>query len=169
MNPTTGFSKYEEVTPEKKAQIKEQAESLANRCRFGVVNTLFHQQPHTPAFTVEARFTRFLDSDEQPYQRRLTLTEDWQKLDYGWLAPDRVAVLVIKNEEGRYLTIPTQEEKDDMARRTIHLGHKIGDVVAAYWLVRPGECFQGEPFSLEDFYLRSAKGKIRCTITIIPS
>lgn len=166
--------KYPEPSPEQKAQFNELATSMANRCRFGAVTTLFHQQPRTPAFTVDVRFTRFLDSDEQPYQRRLTLTESWVPLDLGsWIDPEKVAVLIIKNEEGRHLTIPTEEEKKDMAERRVFIGRPFGNdpkgFIDIHWQIRPDECFQGEPYNAQGLYLRAARGKVRCTLTVIPA
>ena len=165
-----------QMSAEQQQQLRQQAEEMSRRCRFGVVGQTFQQLPGKPALVVEHRFMRWLDSEEQAYQRSLVLTEEWKQLDFGWLEQNQIARLVIKNDEGRFLTNPTEDEKKEMAERIILLGHSPIETDLegqqyrfATWKIRPGEDFQGEPTTGNSIYLRSTKGKVRCTITAIPN
>ena len=158
-----------QMSAEQQQQLKQQAEEMSRRCRFGVIGQTFQQLPGKPALVVESRFMRWLDSEEQAYQRTLVLTEEWKQLEVGWLSDDGIARLVIKNDEGRFLTTPTEEEKQAMAERVVEVGISQVYGYRAYFRIRPGEDLQSEPTNASNLYLRSTKGKVRCTITAIPN
>lgn len=56
--------------------------------RLSVVERLYFQNHIDRESPVDygGKFSIFLDSNEQPYQRNLTIGESWVKLDFGWLS-----------------------------------------------------------------------------------
>src|SRR6516165_2146294 len=90
--------------------------------RVTVVEIVHFISPGAAPISVESRFVRKLSTDEQPYVRRMTVDEKWQKLDLGWLKGSRPSMLVIENHEGQFTQVnPTKEEREESARRVVVL------------------------------------------------
>jgi hypothetical protein len=78
-----------------------------------VVDIIYYQPVNDSPITVlgdATRFSRKLDSNEDPYERRKVATEDWKPLDFGWI--DKGGMLVIRNNEGLFSSNPTKEQKE---------------------------------------------------------
>lgn len=155
-----------------------------DKCRIAVVEYVYHQQPDVQPTVTESRFSRWLESQEQPYLRRLTLDQTWRELDFGWLKQS--GMLVLKNEEGRFHVQPTKDEREDMAARIIEValflpGEKndgsrtmhdtplrkaIGPLIFA--IVRPGESLRFEPHDVGCLRIRTMHGSARCSIMVLP-
>lgn len=95
--------------------------------RITVVESVYHQRFTKQPTGVESRFSRNLDTREQPYTRQLTATKDWQPLDCGWLKS--VGMLVISN---------------DGSENDLLVGYGRGHDVN--WIIPPGESMRGYPF-----------------------
>lgn len=148
-------------------QFSQQACAEANRARTGVVFCFYHQQPQQPTFTVEARYGHVVESEEQPYQRQLTLADQWQPLDCGWLDPLKINTLIIQNNEGRFAVVPTEAEKKDVAQRIVEVGIQSSSGIILCWKVQPGRVMHVEPANAQLLFLRAQHGKIRCSITLM--
>ena len=89
---------------------------LKNRCV--VVDTTYHQNGRNQPTAVESTFSLDLATDEHPYQVPMTVAEEWQAVDLGWL--DRCSMLVLKNLEGVFTQIiPTEEERRDALAKVV--------------------------------------------------
>lgn len=132
--------------------------------RLTVVEYVYHQQMGREASMFESRFSRALGDHEQPYERQVTVGEDWQSLDCGWV--ERVGMLVLRNEEGRHMQLnPTAEERRAIAGRVVEIRTK--DQPAA-WLVHPGESLRACPADAAGLEVRCQAGEARVTIHAIP-
>lgn len=138
--------------------------------RITVVETLYHQGVlgETPT-TVTCQFSRELESDEQPYQRRCKVGEDPQPLDIGWI--EEVGEIHIQNEEGRSLQVqPTNEEKAESAKKVLWI--VLHNKASSYWpgLLRipAGESQRLLPIYPEELWISSRSGTTRFTITVFP-
>lgn len=133
--------------------------------RLTVVEKVYHQVMGEGATDmVDNRFYRELKTEEQVYQRKLKATEEWQKLDCGWIT--ECGMLAIKNEEGLFHnTLPTPEERAEVATHVLELG--IGAQEAS-WQVLPQESMRGCPMSLQSIYVRCRHGTAKFTLTLFP-
>lgn len=136
--------------------------------RITVVETVYHQTVPDQPTALESRFSRFLASDEQVYVRRLTVGEDWQRLDTGWLKV--ASLLLVSNDEGRGQQVqPTDQERADIAARVIEVAHgEYRSAILPDWLIPPGESLRGCPASLGNIWLRCRQGVARCTVVLFP-
>ena len=121
-------------------------------------------------------FTRILETDDQPYQRRIEVDWGWHLVDLGWL-DGGCSMIVVQNREGIFTQVqPTQEERDEAARKIVELSFweipakespRYKSETSGRWLIYPTECFRGSPSSSQ-LFLRCRHGKARCTITAFP-
>lgn len=140
------------------------------RSKLTVVETVYHQGANRQPTSTDSRYSRYLETDDQPYSRTVTLDEAWKVLDIGWFAerqPLRVRLLVIQNEEGKYLAIqPTDLERLALKEKVVEVS--VGGI-SADWEVLPGESLRGSPSGdPRRLRLRSRSGKTRCTYTLYP-
>lgn len=139
--------------------------------RLVVVETVYHQPTGEQPTAVESRFSRDLQTVEQPYQRQLTATEEWKPLDCGWIKD--AGMLVIQNLEGKFQANPTDEERAEAAARVLEVSYREDqdpnmDVSRHGWLIYPGESFRGCPSNLDLLAVRSQYGSLRLSVFIIP-
>lgn len=65
---------------------------------FGVLETVYYRSPNMSPIGFETKYTRIVETDEQPYDRIIKTIKDdrWTRLNTGWLE-DNVSQLVIQN------------------------------------------------------------------------
>lgn len=153
------------------------------RDRIAVVETVYHQAAGEQPTSVESRFQRWLEGNEQPCVRRChdrenVATEDWKPLDAGWIR--QAGMIVLTNDEGRFSqTIPTSQEHDEAIARVIEVGcYPVGEwdmspetsiVLLACWLVLPGESLRAQPVNLKSLRVRCRKGTAKFTLCVFPA
>lgn len=124
-----------------------------------IVESIYHQPFGEQPTQVENRFEQILSSSEQPYQRKLKATEEWQQLDFGWL--ESVGMILIVNTEGKFLQLqPTEEEKEETAKKVLELCYRIS-VCPFGWSILPGASFRGQPNDPTTLHIRSQSGVTR--------
>lgn len=134
--------------------------------RLTVVDKVYHQPFGKKAVLTQSKFTRGLDSKHQLYVRYLEATEEWQRLDTGWLGDD-VGHLVIQNDEEVNRQVnPTDAEQEAVAKRVIQLSY-LGKS-QLHWLIPPGESMRGMPLSPQSLYYRCQHGTAEFTLTLVP-
>lgn len=136
-----------------------------SKARLTVVDTVYYQSQEMPAISAESRFSRLLETlEEQPYVRRMKVSEEWAPLDCGWL--NECSMLMLVNEEGRGLDkIPTQEEQKLINKRIIEVRFGSEDVE---WLIPPGESLRGYPINPKLMWIRCQTGQAKLTINLFP-
>lgn len=156
-----------------------------NKAHVVVVENIVHQGPHQEPLPIESRYLRWLETTEQPYIRRLSITEQWVQLDCGWLT--EASVLVIHNDEGKLAHVPSPEEAQTLRSRVIELAVeeevKIPDllptgedsremrVLIPFGSIPPCESIRLLDPCLTKFRLRGRAGEknpLRCTVHLIP-
>lgn len=133
--------------------------------RLTVVENVYHQaiSDGQGPTQFESRYSRELDTKEQVYQRRTKVGEDWEPLDFGWI--EKVGLLLIRNEEGKFTEIPTDEENQRTQRKILEVAYCSE---GSGWLIPVGESMRGIPTS-KLARIRSHSGVTRYTITVIPA
>ncbi len=121
-----------------------------------VVEMVYLQSIEGEAQCVESRYMRELDTHEQLYKRKLTVTNEWKPLDVGWI--EKAGLLVIHNEEGKHLTVnPTEEEAKAIADSIVEISSNPEGCFSI--LVRPGESTRFEPSDVSKLQIRSQSDK----------
>lgn len=132
--------------------------------RLTVVEKVYHQPFGKRAVLTQSKFTRGLETKQQPYVRYMEATEEWQVLDTGWLGDDVGHLILQNNEEVSRQVNPTEEEREAVAKRVIELGYTESEI----WLVPPGESMRGQPNRPQYLRYRCRHGTAEFTLTLIP-
>ncbi len=136
--------------------------------RVAVIETILHQLAGEQPTSIENRFARELETDEQSYDRKVKIGENWTLLDLGWVANvGGPSIIVIVNEEGRNLQVnPSEEERKAIDAKVIELCSGRCEDLEPEWFIPPGESFRGSP--LKPVYLRCRQGIAKVRLFIIP-
>lgn len=134
--------------------------------RLTVVEQVYHQQGDMPPVAFEGRWSGPLESDESTYQRPgAKVAGDWIPLDLGWLG-DQAGSVIIENITGRYLkTIPTEEEKAELASKTIQVAIKGQK---PFTFVPPGQHLRINLFAENEYFVCCPAGPAEFNIFAIP-
>lgn len=137
------------------------------RPRLSVVQMVYHQQPDGQPTVQEARYSRWLESDEQPYLRRMTVGEEWVALDVGWV--EKAGMLVLRNEGGPPSPVKlTPEQKAEAAAKVIEVGFTEG-LTGQVWLIPPGESMAGVPRNAKELRVRCQSGEVKLSVCVLPA
>jgi hypothetical protein len=118
----------------------------------------------TTAFEEGVRFTREIESDEQPYTRRKVATEEWQALDHGWV--EKCGMMLVRNNEGRFYAVnPTPEQRAEADKRVIEISFNGVDV---HLVVRPTEVIRFSPVDVRQIKLRCRHDTAKYELYLIP-
>jgi hypothetical protein len=137
---------------------------LPVKSRLGVVEHVYHQSSNDQPMQVEGRFSRPLLSNEQPFRRKLTATQERKRLETAWI--DDAGMLCLANEEGKCeQVVPTPEQRALNAAKVVELSYGDSD---DKWLILPGETFRGQPSNVKNLFVRCQCGTAECWVTIFP-
>lgn len=136
--------------------------------RITVVESVYYSDQEHDPIGVESRFSRAV-SNEQVYIRHCVATEEWQKLDCGWLS-ENVGMLCIKNEGTTRQTNPTDEERAEDDKKVLKIGYtqEPDDEPNGFWLVPPGESFRGYPQWPSDLRIKCQSGEVKFIVSVYP-
>ena len=141
---------------------QEQPKLTPARDTLTVVETVYHQPAGEEPTAVSVQFVRPLETQEQPYVRKIKVGEQWQPLDLGWV--EQPGMILLVNDEGKFTQVnPTDEERAEAESKVIAVGNDSGS-----WLVYPGSCFRGEAAPFSDVAVRCKSGVARATIHVYP-
>ena len=145
--------------------------------RLTIVSVVYHQPLGEEPHSFPHKISRPLLTDEQAYTRKLKVTQEWQPIDIGWLTS--LSLLLITNEEGKYATQPSEEEKLAISQKVLEIGFqgKVNyppayDLSSLFptpvFLIGPGDSFSASPCDCESLYLRCQSGVAKVTINAFP-
>lgn len=144
--------------------------------RITVVENIYFQRRGEDPSQCGKNFELTLETKEQPYDRDLTINEEWKLLDLGWLK-ENTKLLWIFNKEGKFLaTIPTKEEKEIVSKKVIEVffyNRLQGDIrsfeniraVNEIYPLTASRCCLSPSV---DVYARSQSGPIKLTVVAFP-
>ena len=142
-----------------------------------VLSTTYYQPPNEQPISDERRYSKWLLTDEQPYQRKLKVGPKWTRLDTGWLT--ECSLVSITNLEGKFTQrIPTQEERDAASARIVEIAFlppseycpdkelliRHGPSI----LIPSGEERNFTPVRLTSVYVRCEAGEAKCSLIVYP-
>lgn len=115
------------------------------------------------------RFSRWLDTDEQPYARTMKLTEVWIPLDLGWLREKACSYLYLENSSIRPPgKRPTQEEIEFWAKKRIEWGIAVGEGIERIGILLPEEGCGFHPSNPERLMVRCQNGDGKLSYYVVP-
>lgn len=165
-------------TTELERQASDVTAASALRAHITVVESVIHQTPGEQPTMTESRFTRWLETTEQPFLRKFAVGPAWQKLEIGWLP--KAGMLVLANLPERYLRMPTDERKQEDAAKVVEVAFQAADagkrdmhsppkpVLIAAIVVPPGESCRFAPADAATILVRCQSGEVKCALTLLP-
>lgn len=113
-----------------------------------------------------------VESEELPFQRKFKAGPEWKSLPgvSDWL-DGKAGLIKVENVEGQYLQVnPTDEEKQDISKRIVEIGIKVGDVVYPFAEAHPGRSFRIEAYSGGEvqYMLRARHGVASYWLHVFP-
>lgn len=137
------------------------------KTRVTVQERVYHQSAGDQPTLVEHQFERVLRSDDQPYQHKTKITEDWRPLGESWI--ERASIVLIKNTEGRFPSVnPTPQERVVAERKIVEVGVLVGETVVPMMLVLPNECVRFTPIDFSLIRVRCRHGMACCVVSLMP-
>lgn len=155
-----------------------------SRPRVTVVEQAYYQSPDDQPRVVETRCSQDLLTDEQPYLRLMKVTEEWHRIDHGWI--EDASWMIVSNEEGRIGTvIPSREEREASEAKVVELGWEFAapdegprsmhsppkappPPVLGVIEIKPGTSIRIQPKFLRAIRLRCRSGMARVTVNLFP-
>lgn len=108
------------------------------------------------AVSVPVRFARNLQTEEQPYFRRMNLGKEWKPLERGWIEKCGMMVLENKEKHGR--------AGDDAKIVEVSFHHSL----STDFIVLPEESMRGVPCNLKSVYVRCVGGEATLAVSLYP-
>jgi hypothetical protein len=164
--------------------------------RLVIVENVYHQiTGEQPTSLAPVAYSAPLASDEQPYQREFKVGPGWEMLDHGWLDPQGVSLLCLRNrpdqrnvrpnadeaaaDAAKVIELavvcpvtPTGERSQQPAgpRRTMHEREPaaLAVALATIALVRPGATARFEPADVSLLAVRCVAGPCRASLALFP-
>lgn len=132
------------------------------RHRMVVVESVYYQKEGEQPTCVESKWSQFLQSDEPPYHRTLKVGKEWQEVSLGWA--EDCAMLLLKNEEGKFQIVPTEEERKAVEALVIQVA--IDGTLALK--VGPGQSARFTSPRGTKLSVRCLTGIARLTVVVFP-
>lgn len=140
--------------------------------RLVVIEQLYYQGVGQQPISIDSRFIKTIESEEQPFTRLFTVSTEWTPVPIGWLT--YVSRICISNDEGKHLRhqLSTQD-KVLLSKKILYIGTAcylcgMPGVVHTFSYLLPGEACQVQAFQVQDLRLKSETGEVPVTITALP-
>lgn len=134
----------------------------------GVLN-LYHESHAEEPVAFEHRFASMLDQRGiEPYWRRrgVVYSNEPRHVDFGWIDPKDVGVVVIVNTEGMAEPVVPSEERVEEIRASILIVRTGPDDPGC--VVRPGRFHACEPQVPKLLTIQAARGKVHGRVCVFP-
>lgn len=132
--------------------------------RLNVIEQIYHQQAESEPTNVEEKYGQILESEEEPYKKKLNIGEEWTALETGGFS--EASLVIIRNMEGRYnLVHPTQAQIELVKERILDVGFLVP---SPHIYVIPTTSARFCPGSLTKIHLRCRKGSCKVQVLIVP-
>jgi len=134
-----------------------------------VVSSVYYQTDGENPVQVQKAYDRILETTGlQIYQRKVSLSNKWEKVDTGWLTVEDSGVLVVQNLARsmiRYTSNPDDRSKKAESDNTIELSFKGSKNTI---LIRPNEQQDLEVDDISSLRIRCRSGSLQARISVLP-
>lgn len=131
-----------------------------------IVDMTYYRAEGEQPIVVSSRFGRDLQTTEQPYIRRVTITEKWEQLQLGWI--QQCGLLILAVDPPSYKVQPTPEERNEAESKVVEV---IWNLDNPQWGIRipPGEDARFQPiYRIPEtefrLYARCLNGQTKLTV-----
>jgi len=132
--------------------------------RLTVVETVYYQAYEESPVSIESKYERILQTvQEQVYIRRLTATQEWELLEYGWV--EDPGLVHIQNLEGKGPSDLPEQERAALSDTLLLLVSHNKTLISS-WVILAGESMRGLPQG--ELFVRSLNKPVRFTLRAIP-
>lgn len=131
--------------------------------RLTILVQIRHEHLGTDPLSIDSSQVFLTGNEEEPYTRRIKVTEKWTSLDYDWLNEIGVSIIILENLEGKHLLIqPTKEEKDAIKERVVEVSYTKNSDEAD--LLIPGGLIIKTPADAKRVWVRCRSGEAKCKL-----
>jgi len=114
----------------------------------------------------EARYSRLLEAPTQPYYRQLIAPTKAEKVQFGWISPNDVGLIFIRNDEGGFHDrVPTDQEREAIKHLELCIFY---DSPNKGFSIRPGECFIATPTYPDLLQIQAMTQPVAYTLVVFP-
>lgn len=138
------------------------------KTRITIVNSAYFQPVDGDPKLFDRKWSQALTTDEEPYQRKMKVGEEWQPLESGWLNGE-ASLLVIQNLKPRFDHNLSEAELKEVEEKAVELGSALytdQKSVQVFSTVSVGRDVQIEPIGR--LMIRCAKGEAQVQYTFYP-
>lgn len=133
---------------------------IANNDRLTILTQIRHEHLGVDPMSLDSSQVFLTGNQEEPYTRRITVTEEWTTLNYDFLNEIGVSVVVLENLEGKHpLVQPTKEEKADIKKRVVEVSYSRKSDESD--LLIPGGLIYKFPVNAKIISVRCQSGKAK--------
>lgn len=138
------------------------SQQLKDLTRLSATVVLRHAALGNQPDTTELRFSTICKSEEDPYRRKVRVTNEPMPLDLGYVKNPRLILLANKTGN-RWQTIPTPEEILEVQNAVVRVRYSSS---GNGLLIRPGSCILVEIESSEDLVVECLSASIPAELHI---
>jgi hypothetical protein len=132
--------------------------------RMVVTEEMVHQGPGRQPKSVSHSFGRQCTTDEEAYQRIVTVGPEWQALDFGWVKD--CGMLSIVNVAPLTNVVLSPEQRAERNSKVVEVAAETG--IPAFARIRVGESLRMEPIH-NGLALRCPNGTTKVNILAVPN
>lgn len=145
-------------------RVEQPVPVLLDHDRVTMTLNMHHEHRGEEPFGLSIISQQLLEFMEEPYRRRITVTEEWQAVEAPFPS-DRIGFIVVENNEGKDpLVHPSPEEKAKIAARIVEASYT--KVSSEADLILPGWGIPKRPNG-GTLYIRCQKGTANCRVYIL--
>lgn len=159
--PVNGPPEFVPITGAELAAMR--AKAMARRRLTVADSVVWQPMDGNPVAHEWPPYSRWIEGDDEPYQRTYTVGSEWTPLDLGWLAGKDVGMLCLRNVGPR----PPAGEMG----LVVEVGVPIDatPILQPFARVRPGADCRFEPHNGGDMFVCCPAGKARLTVFAVPA
>jgi len=127
--------------------------------------SLYHSLPNENPTRTQGLFSCYLKSEEEPYRRRLKITDEWHQLDLGWVGQD-CSYIIVENVLPKPIRTQAPEPSEEIPDGMVYLGFGLDHSIV--FRLPPGHMQYFWPEKPVEPWIRCESGETRIEITVIP-
>ena len=159
-----------EITPKEEAELvdsliptEEVHSPVKDRDRLTARLDVYYEQADSGPTQISCSYVTTLPkSEEQVYIRKITVEEEWEPLDLGWV--ENVGTILLENRKKIFQNVPTPEEMESEEKKVIFIRNKKETIG---WAIPAGGFFMAATRG-EEIEVRCLSGSTKAVVNVFP-